>query len=95
MGREAKIEKAVVAYAREKGCYVRKFKSPGQRAVPDRIFITPQGVVFFIEFKAEGEEPTALQFRELNLIQEHTTSADWVDNIKQGKAMVDYFMVKD
>jgi hypothetical protein len=92
MGPEAKIEKAVVDYARGKGCYVRKFKSPGQRAAPDRIFITPEGVVFFIEFKAEGEEPTALQYREMDLIEKNHVFAEWVDDIKQGKAWVDHFL---
>ena len=95
MGPEAKIEKAVVEYAQERGCWVRKFKSPGQRAVPDRIFMTPRGVVFFIEFKTLGEKPTPLQDRELNIIEKHWGIADWVDNTQDGTDMVDHYLGKN
>lgn len=49
--------------AGERG-YQRKYKSPGKRSAPDRIFAcwdidSPR--VIFIEFKAEGEEATPKQ----------------------------------
>ena len=88
MGPEAKIEKAVCDYARRRGCYTRKFKSTSQRGVPDRLFITSKGKVFFIEFKAEGKEPTKLQTRELNLINGKGGLAHWVDSTLLGKAIV-------
>lgn len=48
---EKDVEKKVCDYAKQMGCYVRKFTSPSQRSVPDRIIITPAGRVIFIEFK--------------------------------------------
>lgn len=92
MGEEAKIEKAVVAYAISKGCYVRKFSSPSHAGVPDRLFLTPAGIVFFIEFKAPGKKPTGLQLRELSEIEKRNGNATWVDNIDDGKAVVDQYL---
>jgi hypothetical protein len=90
-GQEAKIEKAVCDYARVKGCYVRKFASPNHRGVPDRLFIGPKGNVFFLEFKAPGKEPTALQHRELEEIRKRGVPASWVDSIDGGKQFIDEF----
>ena len=92
MGRESSIEKSVKQYARNKGCYVRKFKSPNQRGVPDDLFLTPYGVVFFIEFKAPGKKPTALQERELKEIEKRNGNAHWVDSYVEGKKIVDQYL---
>lgn len=93
MGQEAKIEKAVCDYARKKGCYVRKFSSPAHRGVPDRIFITPTGLVFFIEFKAPGKVPTALQQRELDEIKKRGGYAQCADSEKLGLDIVDHYLM--
>ena len=95
MGQEASIEKAVKKYAAAKGCYVRKFSSPSHRGVPDDIFITPEGVVFFIEFKSPGEEPTDLQAREIREIKKRNGIATWADNTHDGKAIVDDMLKRD
>jgi hypothetical protein len=92
MGQESKIEKAVCDYAKAKGCYVRKFKSTNQRGVPDRLFVSPSGHVLFIEFKAPGKKPTALQEREMGEINKRGGRAAWVDSIEQGKAIVDLYL---
>lgn len=60
--RESKIEKPVCEYAENKGWLVYKFTSPGQRGVPDEIFMR-NGVMFFIEFKATGKSLRKLQDR--------------------------------
>lgn len=41
-----------------------KFKTPGRRFVPDRLCSLEKGVLFFIEYKREGEEPNAGQLRD-------------------------------
>lgn len=38
-----------------------KFESPGNAGVPDRLVLLPNGKVQFIELKAPGKKPTALQ----------------------------------
>lgn len=92
MAEERKIESAVCRYARQKGCYVRKFSSPAHRGVPDDLFITPDGVVFFIEFKAPGKVPTDLQERELAHILSHNGNACYVDNVEKGVQVVEHHL---
>lgn len=58
--RESKIEKEVSRYAKDKGWLTYKFKSPGQRGVPDKIFMR-NGIMFLIEFKATGKSLRKLQ----------------------------------
>lgn len=60
---ERDIEKAACRRAKKLGFWERKFKSPGRRSAPDRIFAM-NGCVFWIEFKALGEKPTPLQAKE-------------------------------
>lgn len=89
MGAEAYVENAVCRYAKKKGCIVRKFASPSHRGVPDRLFIAPNGVTGFIEFKAPKKKPTALQMREIALYAHNNAPVTWVDNPEDGKAFID------
>ena len=86
---EKEIEKKVCDYAKSKGCLVYKFVSPAHRGVPDRMFITPKGRVFFIEFKAPGKKPTQLQEHEMGKINSAGGCAVWVDNVVGAKFHVD------
>ena len=76
-GIEAKTKK----YARKLGCYVRKFNSESNPGVPDDVFITPSGVVFFIEFKSSGKKPTHKQEYNLNEILDRKGFAFVCDNL--------------
>lgn len=58
---ERDVETRACAYARDCGCWVAKFKNPAARGAPDRIFITPAGVVFFIEFKRPSVKKASKQ----------------------------------
>lgn len=62
---ERDIERKACEIAKAAGWLAFKFVSPAQRGVPDRIFIK-DGRVVFIEFKAPGAKPTALQWRMIN-----------------------------
>lgn len=81
---EKTIEKKVCDYAVKRGCYVRKFTSPARRGVPDRLFITPHGRVFFIEFKSPTGSTTVLQQRELRAIRERGVSAFEINSYQGG-----------
>jgi hypothetical protein len=59
--KETDIETKAYEYAKALGCWHAKFKSSQNRGLPDRIFITPDGVVFFIEFKAPKKTARKLQ----------------------------------
>lgn len=58
---ESKIEKKLVSLVRRLGGECLKFVSPGNAGVPDRIVMMPHGEIHFIELKAPGEKPRALQ----------------------------------
>jgi hypothetical protein len=49
--KEADVEGKACDHATAIGVWHKKFKSANNRGVPDRIYITKDGVVFFIEFK--------------------------------------------
>lgn len=89
MGPEAKIEKAVCDYAKEKGMLVYKFTSPARRSVPDRLFIPWNRPVFFIEFKAPGGKPTPKQQQEINKIKNNWHVVHIVDSVEEGKRVID------
>lgn len=90
---ESKIENDVKKYAKNKGFYVRKFSSPSHRSVPDDLFITPPSpnppVLFFIEFKRKGKSATPAQICEHELIEARGMRVYIVDNIQQGKELID------
>lgn len=89
MQREGKIEKAVKEYAARKKFYVRKFKSPGNRGVPDKLFISPRGETFFIEFKDPKGKLSELQKDEIFQIRKRGAIVYVVDSIEHGKAIID------
>lgn len=82
---EKKLERRCSDIAKANGWYTRKFSSPSNRGVPDRIFIKG-GRVEFIEFKAPGKLPTKLQIHELHEISTHGGMASWCDNVDMFKA---------
>lgn len=88
--RESAIERAVCEHAKGLGCIVIKMATPGHRGMPDRLFLH-QGKAFFIEFKAPGKLPTALQLHWLLRIHEAGINCGWVDNIEKGKELVNQF----
>lgn len=85
---EKQIEAKVCDYAKECGMAVYKFTSPARAAVPDRMFIY-KGRVFFIEFKREGQKPTAAQEREHHRLRQHQINVFAVDSVDAGKECID------
>lgn len=85
---ERDIEKRVCDYAKSLGMLVYKFTSPSRRSVPDRMFITKTGTVFFIEFKRAGAKPTPAQEVEIKKIRSTGVSCFLVDTVDYGKKIV-------
>ena len=85
---EKVIEAKVCRYARDKGVLTYKFTSPARRSVPDRIFILHNAVIF-VEFKRKGAKPTEQQIREIKKIADKRVPVYVIDNIKDGKTLVD------
>ena len=89
---EKDIEKAIGTYAKSKGCLYYKFTSPAMRAVPDRIIVTPTGVVGFLEVKREGAKPTPLQMVEITKLAQRGAEVEWADNVADGKKFIDMLL---
>jgi hypothetical protein len=81
---EKQIESKVVKKAKELGFLTYKFSSPSNRGVPDRIFISPHGEVFFIEFKSEKGKVTKLQKKVINDITIRDVDVFVVDHFEIG-----------
>jgi len=90
---EKQIERKVCDHAKAQGMLVYKFSSPNKSAVPDRLFVTRVGTIFFIEFKRGGEEPTPAQKREHERLRGNNAMVYVVDNVDTGKFVID-LMVK-
>jgi hypothetical protein len=87
--RESSVEGRACTYARNLGYWHRKYKSPGKRSAPDRIFKHLHGIAFFIEFKARGKEPTALQLAEHAEMRAAGLIVYVCDNFDDAKAILD------
>jgi hypothetical protein len=89
---ESNIERAVCAYAKNKGCLSLKLSGQNQRGQPDRMFLY-QGRVLFVEFKAPGKRPTALQERWIDDLRRQGMFATSCDDIKKGKGLINFFLL--
>jgi hypothetical protein len=90
---EKQIEAKVCEYAKLKGVLAYKFTSPARAAVPDRMFIAPDGRVWFCEFKREGQKPTAAQDREHTRLRQQKVNVFVIDNVTEGKNMIDLMVM--
>lgn len=77
--RERDIESWSGRKAKEAGWWHRKFTSPGNRSVPDRVFAR-HGRVFWVEFKATGQKPTELQEDEHRKMRLAGLTVYWTDS---------------
>ncbi len=87
---ESQIETKLVAYCRKAGLLTYKFSSPSHRGVPDRI-ILGNGRVMFLELKAPGKEPTALQQRTGDEMRAAGIHWTWADSYSSAKDAVEDF----
>lgn len=90
---EKQIEAKVCEYAKSKGLLAYKFTSPARAAVPDRLFITPDGRVFFCEFKRGSQKPTEAQEREHHRLRQHKVNVFVIDDVGEGKTMIDLMVM--
>ena len=90
---EKQIEAKVCDYAKSKGVLAYKFTSPARAAVPDRLFIAPDGRVWFCEFKRAGAKPTAAQDREHTRLRQQNVNVFVIDNLDEGRSMVDLMVM--
>jgi hypothetical protein len=53
------------------------------------LFVTDNGIAFFIEFKAKGKKPTALQESKMQTLRKHKALVFLVDEVELGKTIID------
>ena len=78
--KESTIENYLVRRCKELGVLCFKFVSPSHRGVPDRLLIFPHGLVAFVELKAPGKSPTALQMTVLKQMEGNKAEVGWTDS---------------
>lgn len=88
---EREIEKKVTDYAKNKNFLSYKFTSPSNRSVPDRLFISPTGNIFFIEFKRQGKLPTKLQSYTIKAMTTRGVKVSIIDDYDKGKLLIDEY----
>lgn len=88
---ERDIERSIVIYSKMYDYITYKFTSPSNRSVPDRIFISPEGVVLFVEFKRAGKTPTKLQAHTINKLTNSNCNVFVIDNINDGKTLIEKY----
>lgn len=84
---EKKLEKAVVALAKNLGIHTIKLASSNNRGQPDRMFLY-EGRTMFMELKGAGKKPTALQVQYIEKLTKLGFVAEVVDNIDRAKEML-------
>ncbi len=82
--RENHIEKTVSEYAKARGVLSLKFESPGNRGIPDRLFIYRNGLILFAEFKKLDTTTTRLQDYMLAQLQERGCNTCVIQGIQEG-----------
>lgn len=85
--RELDLERRVVARITALGGMAYKFASPSRRGVPDRLCLLPGGRVVFVEVKAPGRKPTALQQAEHERLRALGFDVRVVDSLDEVEAL--------
>ncbi|WP_026661411.1 VRR-NUC domain-containing protein [Butyrivibrio proteoclasticus] len=83
---EKEIERKLVLMAKKRGCIPVKLLSSNYNGLPDRLILSPGENVGFIELKAPGKKPRALQLkrhRELRSLGFKVFLVDSIDMIEE------------
>jgi hypothetical protein len=89
---ESQLEKKVCAWAKEGGISTLKLSGPNDRGKADRMFMKG-GRIIFLEFKAAGKKPTALQHRFLKQRVDDGFVAGWTDDYVEAIDILDKFFL--
>lgn len=84
---ENKVEKKSCDIARGHGWFTRKYSSPGQKGVQDRLFVK-DGRVVFIEYKRVGNVPTDLQCDDAEGLRKHGGEVYWTNTVRGTKEIL-------
>jgi hypothetical protein len=83
---EHRLEQALVRAVRDVGGLALKWTSPGTTGVPDRIVFLPNGRIVFVELKAPGKKPTALQAKIHEQLRRLGQTVLVIDSLEEARA---------
>ena len=86
--RESTVERKICDYAKSIGVVAEKLAGPNDRGREDRMF-TKDGVAAFLEIKAPGRRPTALQLKRMKSRRANGFNSEWVDCEEGGVQFLD------
>ena len=86
--KESQIEARLVKMVRERGGLCYKFVSPANPGVPDRLVITPDGRVVFVELKTEVGRLAKIQHWQIEEMKARGADVRIVKGIDQAKTFV-------
>ena len=86
--RERDIEQYLVGKVKALGGIAYKWTSPGNNGVPDRIVIVPGNGIVFVELKAPGAKPTALQIAQHRRLTSMGCDVRVIDSKAQVDALI-------
>lgn len=86
---ERQIELKLRCAVRDLGGLALKFVSPGMVGVPDRIVLTPDGKVHFVELKAPGKRLSPRQMKMVAVFEKLGHKVQVIDSMEKVKVFVD------
>ena len=86
---QEEIERRMGEMLSRRGCLYYKFESPGNPGVPDRIVITPEGRIVFVELKTAIGRLRNLQRYQIERMQAHGAEVCTVRGWDEAKTFVE------
>lgn len=84
---ERRIEQRLCDNAKRAGGLAIKWVAPAMAGVPDRIVFLPKGRIIFVELKAPGMQPTALQQRIHKMLTDLGADVRVIDSLEAADAL--------
>ena len=81
--KEQFVERKLVSMVKNMGGLALKFTSPGFDGMPDRLVLFPGGKIAFVEVKAPGKKPRALQIARHEMLRALGFQVYVLDSISQ------------
>ena len=91
---EKDLEKKIVNKAKKLGYIADKYSSPSNRGVPDRIFISESGKLFFVEFKSKKGKLSKLQEKKISELRARKQSVFVVNDEELAMEILIEYMSK-
>jgi hypothetical protein len=88
MQTEKDLERECKKYAEAQGYLSLKMTCPGHAGVPDRLFISPRGMVTFVEFKKLDGRLSPIQERMIKIFKAHKKTVEVIRTLDTFKTFV-------